>query len=157
MARMNTLRALRTTLAALESNAAADNLIDGELYFVTDKGTLAIGKGTNAFSMVEGVGRLRDVIQVTDGRGLLPSDRGKLVDVVQAAATNFAIADDAAIPVGGRFVVRWGGEGQPSLVAGAGVTLQAAGGRLKIAERYGAVEIVKMAANSFWAVGALAA
>jgi hypothetical protein len=54
MARQNTIRAIRTTRASLNSQAAANGLTEGEFYFVTDEKVLAIGTAVNAYFDVIG-------------------------------------------------------------------------------------------------------
>jgi hypothetical protein len=87
------------------------------------------------------------------------TDAGCLVDRVNAAANTVTVpaATDVAFPIGSRIPVRQGGAGQTSIVAASGVTIQSAGGKLKIAEQFAAAELVKVGADTWWLVGALAA
>ncbi|MCO5250692.1 MAG: hypothetical protein M9949_04635 [Candidatus Kapabacteria bacterium] len=52
MARLQIIRFLQTTLANLETQAAANNLKVGEPYLVTDLGRLAYATEINAFELV---------------------------------------------------------------------------------------------------------
>jgi hypothetical protein len=80
---------------------------------------------------------------------------GSILDIVADHAVIVTIPDDGtAFEIGSKIVIRQGGTGAVSLNAASGVTLQTAGG-LKIKGRYSAVEVVKLAANTWWAVGAL--
>lgn len=49
MARSKIIQIIRTTRANLETQKAANNLLDGELYLITDEARLAIGTGVNSY------------------------------------------------------------------------------------------------------------
>lgn len=49
MARVNTIRPLKTTKANLDTQATANNLKDGEMYFISDLNRLAVGTGVNTY------------------------------------------------------------------------------------------------------------
>lgn len=49
MARNCRIQALRTTRAALDSNAGSNNLFAGEFYWITDEDILAVGKAVNTY------------------------------------------------------------------------------------------------------------
>lgn len=53
MARGNTLKILRTTRANLNTQAAANNLLVGEPYFITDEDKIAIGTAVNAYRVFQ--------------------------------------------------------------------------------------------------------
>ena len=79
--------------------------------------------------------------------------------------TNYSIARDftiptnasVAFPVNTKIDVLWYGVGQPTIVGAVGVTVVAAGNRLKVGERYAAVSLVKMATNEWAVVGSTVA
>lgn len=49
MARVNTIKVLRATRAALTSQAGSSGLIAGEPYLITDEGRIAVATSTSAF------------------------------------------------------------------------------------------------------------
>jgi hypothetical protein len=52
MARVTTIKLLRTTQATLDTTKAASGLIIGEPYFITDRKQLAIGTAVNNYSLI---------------------------------------------------------------------------------------------------------
>jgi len=52
MARVTTIKLLRTTQATLDATKAASGLIIGEPYFITDRKQLAIGTAVNNYSLI---------------------------------------------------------------------------------------------------------
>lgn len=52
MARLQTIKFLRTTKANLDTQAAASNLLVGEPYFITDLNMFALGTAVNAYALM---------------------------------------------------------------------------------------------------------
>jgi hypothetical protein len=81
------------------------------------------------------------------------ADVGKCVEMNLASANNLTIppVSSAAFPIGSVIEVLQLGAGQTTLVAGSGVTLRAAGSRLKLAGQYSSAAL-RMRASNEWAV-----
>lgn len=137
---------------------------DGTAYSIsgtTLSGTFGLGakvivRGYGGATGATG-GQISGIVTISTSASSVSTDRNRVVDAVSSSAIVYTVVDDSGWPVGSTLVVRRGGAGAVTIAAGSGVTLQAAGGRLSIAEQYAAVEIVKMAANVFWVVGNLIA
>ena len=85
------------------------------------------------------------------------ADNGKDIWLTNASATTLTIPTQAsaAFPAKTFFFVTRGGAGALTIVGASGVTVNAPGGRLKIAEQYGTVLLRKLADDSWLATGNL--
>lgn len=95
----------------------------------------------------------------TDSYTLVLADASKVVEMNKATANNLTVPPnaDVAFPVGCQVTILQTGAGQTTLVAGSGVTINSAGGYLKLASQWSAVTLVKRATNTWVALGALVA
>lgn len=79
------------------------------------------------------------------------TDIGKDTQITSASATTYTVPPQASVAWTANaymFVTR-GGTGSLTIVAGAGVTINAPGGRLKIAERHGTIMLRRTAENTW--------
>lgn len=76
----------------------------------------------------------------------------KLTQATSASATNFIIPPNASVafPIGSELPLVWDGTGQPSFVAGAGVTINSSSGDLTVPSRYSVAVAVKAATNTWY-------
>lgn len=91
---------------------------------------------------------------------LVLTDASKIaVEVNNASANTLTIPLNAAVafPVGTEITIVQTGGGQVSIGATGGVTLNSAGGYLKIASQWSAVTLIKRATDTWVAIGALVA
>lgn len=107
----------------------------------------------------EEIGRysaIRDITGTTDT--LVLTDRGKLIRSTNASATTITVPPQASVVWLDRTRIDflWYGAGQPTFAAGAGVTLRSEDSKLKIARRYGAVSLIRLASNEWALIGNLA-
>ncbi len=86
-------------------------------------------------------------------------DAGKLITMNNAEASTFTIPPnaDVAFAVETQILVRQKGEGQVTIVAGSGVTLQSYEGNLKLAGQHAGATLVKEATNTWSVMGNLSA
>jgi len=75
-----------------------------------------------------------------------------LVQATNAAASSFTIPPNASVayPTGSQIALTWDGVGQPSFVAGAGVTLNSSSGDLTVPSRYSIAIATKIATNTWY-------
>lgn len=87
------------------------------------------------------------------------ADVGKCVEMNLAGANNLTVppVSTAAFDIGSVIEVLQLGAGQTTIVAGAGVTLRSAGGRLKLAGQYSSAALRMRASNEWVVVGDLLA
>lgn len=90
---------------------------------------------------------------------LVLADAGKAVEMNVASANNLTIPPNSSVayPVGTVITISQVGAGQTTLVAGAGVTLQSNGSKLKITGQYGEVSLRKRATDTWIVSGLLSA
>lgn len=90
---------------------------------------------------------------------LVLADNGKVVEMNVGSANNLTVPPNSSVafPVGSQVTVLQTGAGQTTIVAGSGVTINSAGGALKLAAQWSAVTLIKRATNTWVAVGALVA
>ncbi len=88
---------------------------------------------------------------------LVLDDATKLIEMNVATGNTVTVPPNASVayPIGTEILVSWYGVGQPTIVAGSGVTLRSTGGALKIAERYSVISLIKRATNEWYVVGNL--
>ena len=89
----------------------------------------------------------------------LLADDGKLVTMSNASANTFTIPPNSSVAfgIGTQINIAQLGAGQTSIVAGAGVTLNSAGAKLKLSAQYAVATCVKTDTNEWFVVGSLSA
>ena len=87
------------------------------------------------------------------------ADDGKLVTMSNASANTFTIPPNSSVAfgIGTQINIAMLGAGQTSVVAGAGVTLNSAGAKLKLDAQYAVCTCVKTGTNEWFIVGNLKA
>jgi len=87
------------------------------------------------------------------------TDDGKLVTMSNASANNFTVPPNSSVAfgIGTQLNIAQLGAGQTTIVAGAGVTLNSAGTKLKLASQYAVATCVKTDTNTWFVVGNLSA
>ena len=87
------------------------------------------------------------------------TDDGKLVTMSNASANNFTVPPNSSVAygIGTQLNIAQLGAGQTTIVAGAGVTLNSAGTKLKLKEQYAVATCVKTDTNTWFVVGNLSA
>ena len=87
------------------------------------------------------------------------ADDGKLVTMSNASANTFTIPPNSSVAfgIGTQINIAQLGAGQTSIVAGAGVTLNSAGAKLKLSAQYAVATCVKTDTNEWFVVGNLSA
>ena len=89
----------------------------------------------------------------------LITDDSKLITMSNASANTFTIPPNSSVAfgIGTQINIAQLGAGQTSIVAGAGVTLNSAGGKLKLDSQYAVCTCVKTDTNEWFVVGNLKA
>ena len=87
------------------------------------------------------------------------TDDGKLITMSVATGNNFTVPPNSSVAfgIGTQLNIAQLGAGQTTIVAGAGVTLNSAGAKLKLKEQYALCTCVKTATNEWFVVGNLSA
>ena len=87
------------------------------------------------------------------------TDDGKLVTMSNASANNFTVPPNSSVAfgIGTQLNIAQLGAGQTTIVAGAGVTLNSAGTKLKLAAQYAVATCVKTDTITWFVVGNLSA
>jgi hypothetical protein len=87
------------------------------------------------------------------------ADDGKLVTMSNASANTFTVPPNSSVAfgIGTQINIAQLGAGQTTLVAGAGVTINSAGTKLKLKEQYAVATVVKTGTDEWFAVGNLSA
>ena len=87
------------------------------------------------------------------------TDDGKLVTMSNASANNFTVPPNSSVAfgVGTQLNIGQLGAGQTTIVAGAGVTLNSEGTKLKLKGQYAVATCVKTDTNTWFVVGNLSA
>lgn len=88
---------------------------------------------------------------------LVLTDVNKLIELNSASAISVTIPRyaDVAIPVESQLLIVQYGAGQGTIVAGSGVTLRSAGGKLKLNSQYSAATLIKIATDEWYVFGDL--
>ncbi len=96
--------------------------------------------------------------QTSAGYVLVLTDAGKLVKMNNASAQTLTVPPNSstAFAVNEQIVGGQYGAGQVIIVPGSGVTLRAAGGRLKTYEQYSQFTLTKIGTDEWWVAGDLA-
>lgn len=87
------------------------------------------------------------------------ANAGKIVEMNAAEANNLSVPPnaDVAFPIGTQVLITQYGVGQTSIVAGVGVTILSASGKLKLTGQYSAATLVKIAENEWYLFGDITA
>jgi len=87
------------------------------------------------------------------------TDDGKLVTMSNASANNFTVPPNSSVAfgIGTQLNIAQLGNGQTTIVAGSGVTLNSAGTKLKLSAQYAVATCVKTDTNTWFVVGNLSA
>ena len=87
------------------------------------------------------------------------TDDGKLVTMSNASANNFTVPPNSSVAfgIGTQLNIAQLGAGQTTIVAGAGVTLNSAGTKLKLSAQFSVATCVKTDTNTWFVVGNLSA
>lgn len=95
--------------------------------------------------------------QETGSTTLLASDANTAVEIDNAVATTFTVELNslANLPIGAQIVLRQTGAGQITIVAGAGVTLEAAGALLITTQQFSVATFYKNTLNTLAVMGDL--
>jgi hypothetical protein len=96
--------------------------------------------------------------QVASATAVLGDD-GKLVTMSNASANTFTIPPNSSVAfgIGTQINIAQLGAGQTTIVAGAGVTLNSAGAKLKLDSQYAVCTCVKTGTNEWFVIGNLKA
>lgn len=88
---------------------------------------------------------------------LVLADQGYAIEMNVATANNLTVPPNSSVafPVGAILEVGQYGAGQTTIVAGAGVTIRSAGGKLKLTSQYSTATLRKVATDEWWAAGDL--
>jgi hypothetical protein len=89
----------------------------------------------------------------------LLTDDGKLITMSNASANTFTVPPNSSVAfgIGTQLNIAQLGVGQTTIVAGAGVTLNSAGAKLKLSAQYAVATCVKTDTNEWFVVGNLSA
>jgi hypothetical protein len=87
------------------------------------------------------------------------ADDGKLVTMSNASANTFTVPPNSSVAfgIGTQINIAQLGAGQTTIVAGAGVTLNSAGTKLKLGAQYAVATCVKTGTDEWFVVGNLSA
>lgn len=158
----------RNALIQLRRDTAANwtstnpTLASGEMGLETDTNLFKIGDGSTAWSaLLYQTAKITTVTKTATGT-LALTDAGKVVEMNVATNHNLTIPPNSGIglvpfPIGTQILVIQVGAGQTTLVAGAGVTLNAKSSNLKITGQWSAVTLIKRATDTWVAIGDLSA
>lgn len=88
---------------------------------------------------------------------LVATDTNKNIEMNVGTANNLTVPPNSSVafPVGTTVTIGQLGAGQTTIVAGAGVTLRAYNGNLKLAGQYAIASIIKRATDEWWVGGNL--
>jgi len=85
-------------------------------------------------------------------------DNGSMISMNLSAANSVTIpANTIAFPIGSQMIIHQEGTGQTTIVAASGVTLNAAGGKLKLNTQFSSATLIKKATNVWSVAGDLVA
>jgi len=87
------------------------------------------------------------------------TDDGKLITMSNASANNFTVPPNSSVAfgIGTQLNIAQLGNGQTTIVAGSGVTLNSAGTKLKLSAQYAVATCVKTDTNTWFVCGSLSA
>jgi hypothetical protein len=86
-------------------------------------------------------------------------DNGSMISMNLSAANSLTIPANATIafPIGSQLIIHQEGSGQTTIVAASGVTINAAGGKLKLNTQFSSATLIKKAINVWSVAGDLVA
>lgn len=131
----------------------------GEIAINTNDGKLYIKKDDGAASIVEiGAAELSFNDQTGTSYVLVLGDSSLVVTMNNAAANTVTVPPNSSVayPIGTQILVEQRGAGQTTMVAGAGVTLNSAGGLLALTTQYSMLTLIKVATDTWTVAGDLA-
>jgi hypothetical protein len=87
------------------------------------------------------------------------TDAYTMVDMTSGSPNTLTVPDNGtvAFPIGSQITIVNSGVGQTTVAAGAGVTIGSVNGKLKLASRYSAATLTKVATNTWYLIGDLTA
>ena len=90
---------------------------------------------------------------------LVLADGGKVVEMNNLSANTLTVPPNSSVafPVGTQILVVQVGEGQTTVAAGAGVTVNSKDGNLKLSAQWSAATLIKRATDAWVAIGDLSA
>jgi hypothetical protein len=128
--------------------------------FVTDAQLVVIGNtsGTNTGDQDLSSLATKNVTldRKTSSYTLVVGDNNKLIEMNVATANNVTI-NNSIFSAGNQILVAQYGAGQVTFVAGSGVTLRSASGKLKLTGQYSMATIIAISASEFYIAGDLTA
>jgi hypothetical protein len=128
--------------------------------FVTDAQLVVIGNtsGTNTGDQDLSSYATKNIAldRKTASYTLVAGDNNKLIEMNVGSANNVTI-NNSIFSAGNQILVSQYGAGQVTFVAGSGVTLRSASGKLKLTGQYSAATIIAISASEFYIVGDLTA
>lgn len=88
---------------------------------------------------------------------LVLTDKDKIVEMNNAGANNLTIPANASVafPIGTEIQIAQYGAGQTTLVAGGGVTINSAGGKLNLSSQFVVISLYKVGSDEWYANGSL--
>lgn len=103
----------------------------------------------------EALGLMAAVTTLTSSANAAAADAGAVIELNSGSAITYTLQPNAttAIPVNSRIDVVQLGAGQATIVAGAGVTIRALSGGLKVAGQNGAISLYKRGTDDWVAIG----
>lgn len=139
--------------------------------YVTDAQLVVIGNtsGTNSGdnavnSLYSGLSTSKSDKLITTNRQtssytLVLGDADYLVEMNSASANNLTVPPNSSVAfsVGTQIVLSQYGAGQTTIVAGSGVTIRSASGKLKLTGQYSGATLIKIATNEWYLFGDLTA
>lgn len=127
----------------------------GDVVALTGAEALAITGGITQADL-DAAGLVTEVVK-TANHTLVLSDGGKAIAMDVATANNLTVPPNSSVafPVGTVIEARQLGAGQTTIVAGSGVNLRSAGGRLKLGAQYSVASIAKRATDEWIVAGDL--
>lgn len=89
---------------------------------------------------------------------LVLTDVAKVVKLTNAAAITLTVPPNSSVafPTGTQILLYQGGAGQVTITAGAGVTINSSGSKLKLTNQYSVAGLLKLATDEWVAFGNLA-
>ena len=122
-----------------------ENYVDGDILSANDVNDITEGVNDLAIAQFNA--------QTGTSYTLVLTDAAKLVTLTNAAAITLTVPPNSSVafPTGTQILLYQGGAGQVTVTAGAGVTLQAQGTKVKTFGQYALAGLVKVATDE-WVV-----
>ena len=131
---------------------------DVSLSSLQDNHILAYDQSTDKWQNSHGVATIDLNVQTGTSYSLVLADAGRFITFSNSSPATLIVPinSSVAFPIGARVTLAQIGTGQVTIQGAGGVTINADPG-LSIAARYGAAELIKLATNTWLAVGRLSA